>query len=240
MIPLLVLFFGENQHLYQAAAMICNVFVALSSLIAHIKQKTNIKSILKWMIPASLIGVFFGVRTSNLPLFSGEKSYILARLFGIYLVYVIGYNLFKIYRSKLAPPKTAPKDILRGYSPTLSGLTGMITGLCAGLLGIGAGTVSTSTQQLTMKVPLRRAMSNSAANIAVMAVLGAAYKNATLARHGIPVTESLKIAALAVPAAIVGGYIGGRLMHALPKEAVRAAFIVILILAAVKMLTVTP
>ena len=36
MIPLMVICFGENQHLYQAVAMICNVFVGATCVMSRI------------------------------------------------------------------------------------------------------------------------------------------------------------------------------------------------------------
>jgi uncharacterized membrane protein YfcA len=115
-----------------------------------------------------------------------------------------------------------------------------VTGLAAGLLGIGAGTVSTPLQQVTLKLPIRNAMSNSAVTIVCIAWLGAIYKNATLSQHGVEISQSLKMAAMVIPGAILGGYIGGHLMHALPKNIVRGVFIGVCILASIKLLTVTP
>ena len=83
-------------------------------------------------------------------------------------------------------------------------------------------------------------MSNSAAMIVSMAWLGAIYKNATLGQHGLEFMQSLKIAVLVLPTAVIGGYMGGHLMHALPKNIVRAAFILLCIVAAIKLLTVKP
>jgi uncharacterized membrane protein YfcA len=100
--------------------------------------------------------------------------------------------------------------------------------------------VATPTQQFFLKRPLREAMSNSAAAIVSMAWLGAIYKNATLSQHGITITESLRIAVCIIPGAIIGGYIGRRLMHTLPKNIVRAIFILVCAIAAVKLLTVAP
>ncbi len=119
-------------------------------------------------------------------------------------------------------------------------MIGMLTGLGAGLLGIGAGTISTPLQQLFLKMPIKRAMSNSAAIIMCIALIGATFKISTLYKHDIAWTEPLKIAGFIIPTAMIGGYIGGHLMHYLPKNVVRAIFIAILILAAIKMLTIKP
>lgn len=238
MIPALTFAYGENQHLYQAAAMICNFFVAGASLIAHRKAEAFVGSILKKLIPAAIVGVLGGVAFSNSPLFAGQNSFWLARLFGAFLVYVAAYNALKLrpgYKPLVLKP---PADV--GRHGFISAGIGLLTGLGAGLLGIGAGTVSTPLQQITLKVPLRNAMSNSAAAIVSIAWLGAIYKNATLPEHNIPLTDSLRIAVFVMPTAVLGGFIGGHLMHVLPKNLVRIVFIGVCILAAIKLLTVQP
>lgn len=93
---------------------------------------------------------------------------------------------------------------------------------------------------MLLKMPLKNAISNSAAAIVLTAVVGATFKNATLGLHEIPLGESVTIAAMVAPTAVVGGFIGGRLVHVLPRNLVRLALIAVLIAAAWKMLTVTP
>ena len=239
MIPAMTLVFGENQHLYQAAAMICNFFVSASALIAHRKADTFVKGTLIWLIPAAIIGILGGVMLSNCSFFAGGKSYLLARMFGIFLIYVIVYNSYRLYLNLHPKIEIVQKPMPGKNTASLfSGLCGVITGLAAGLLGIGAGTVATPLQQVTLKLPLRKAMSNSAVTIVCISWLGAIYKNWTLPQHGLHFSDSFKIAVLVIPGSIIGGFIGGHLMHALPKNLVRAAFILVCILAAVKLLTV--
>ncbi len=243
MIPAMAMAFGENQHLYQAAAMVCNFFVATSSVIAHKKARTLIPDILKRLIPAAMVGILIGVAVSNLPLFAGGKSYLLARFFGLFLIYIIIYNCFRFRRKPQKDGTDLQAQLTsKQYSDSglLSALSGLFTGIGAGLLGIGAGTIATPLQQLFMKVPIKRAMSNSAATITAIALIGATYKNLTLPAHGIEILDSLKIAAVIIPTAIIGGFVGGHLMHKLPKNVVRAVFVLTLILAAIKMLTIKP
>ena len=237
MIPAMAMVFGENQHLYQAAAMICNFFVSISALMSHRKEKVLVVSVLKWMIPLGIAGILVGVAISNSPVFSGGRSYLLGRAFGAFLVYVIVYNALKLVRPK--KPINAETDD-RGFSKTVSMIIGGITGTGAGLLGMGAGTVSTPLQQVWLKMPIKKAMSNSSAMITSMALIGALYKNITLPQHGIEMLDSVKIAAVIIPTAIIGGFFGGKLMHALPKNVVRAVFVGVLILSAIKMLTLKP
>jgi len=259
MIPALTWVYGENQHLYQAAAMICNFFVSASAIFAHRKANAFMKKTLVWLIPAAMAGIAGGVMLSNCSLFEGGNSYLLARAFGAFLVYVVSYNSYRLFLDvhpniTVVPKPMPPKNI----AAFLSTCCGAVTGLAAGLLGIGAGTVATPLQQVSLKLPLRNAMSNSAVTIVCISWLGAIYKNCTLSQHEIVLSErlnnalsvipggfpswamSLKIAACVIPGAIIGGVIGGHLMHALPKNIVRGVFIAVCIIAAVKLLTVSP
>jgi len=237
MIPAMAMVFGENQHLYQAAAMICNFFVSAAAIFVHRKENVLVTGVLKWMVPLGIVGILVGVAVSNAPIFSGGKSYVLGRTFGAFLVYVIIYNCFKLIKSKKAV-NTETND--KTFSKKLSMLIGGITGIGAGLLGMGAGTVSTPLQQIWLKMSIKNAMSNSSAMIFSMALIGAFYKNITLAQHGIEIVDSLRIAAVIIPTVIIGGFFGGKLMHALPKNVVRMIFIAVLILSAAKMLTLQP
>ena len=241
MIPAMTFVFGENQHLYQAASMICIFFVSSSSLIAHYKAKVISKPLMPRMVPAALVGILAGVAVSNSAIFEGSNDYILSRVFGGFLVYVAAYNSFRLYRSiKQNQPQGASSEQTEHANKSLGWIVGLVTGLGSGLLGMGAGTIATPLQQLMLKSPMKRAMSNSAMLIVCMSWLGAIYKNWTLVEHGLSYIDSIKIAACIIPGAIVGGTIGGHLMHALPKNIVRAIFIGICTIAAIKLLTVTP
>jgi uncharacterized protein len=241
MIPAMVWFYGENQHLYQSAAMICNFFVAAASILAHRKAEAIVPAVLWRMIPAAIAGVLLGVWLSNIALFEGPNSYLLARLFGAFLAYVAVYNTWKMFRPPLpsvdgSDPSLYQTTLLKSISASI----GMITGTAAGLMGIGAGSVATPMQQFFLRMPLKRAMSNSASVIVGIAWLGAIFKTATLPPHGIAIAESLKIAAWVCPTALLGGYLGGHLMHLLPRELVRGMFIAVCVFGAWKLLTVPP
>ena len=249
MIPAMVLIYNgpENQHLFQASAMICNFFVGASSALAHKKAQTLHRPVLKHMVPMAMIGIVAGVAWSNSAMFSNENSYVLSRTFGGFLVYVALYNTYRLIQSSRATGPTDSVEPSINEDPWLVRGVGLVTGLCAGLLGIGAGTIATPLQQLFLGVPLRRAMSNSSVTIMCIAWLGAIYKNATLHTHNVsfalfpqgpPLAVAVKIAAIVAPSAIISGFLGGHLMHKLPKNVVRSVFIVIVVLAALRLLTV--
>lgn len=241
MVPALVLFFGENQHLYQASAMTCTFFVAIAASLVHRKAKILVPGALRPMIPSAIIGVLAGVALSNIHYFAGGNSYLLARFFGAFLVYVGGYNIWRLYRPIEENSDGEPNGIYKTPKGKLYAVgTGVVTGLASGFLGIGAGTVATPLMQFLLGFPLKRAMSNAAAIILSISWIGAIYKTATLPPHGISIAQSLHIAAWVIPSAILGGYWGGHLMHRLPRLWVQLLFIAVCVLSAFKLLTVQP
>lgn len=73
-----------------------------------------------------------------------------------------------------------------------------------------------------------------------IALLGALYKNATLSQHNAAVAESVKVHACVIPGAIAGALIGGRLMHILGEHWGRAVFVLLMLPASYRRLTVAP
>lgn len=239
MIPALVFVYGENQHLYQAAAMFCNFFVGVSAALIHKKADFIMTDVVKWIVPFALVSMIFGVALSNSSLFAGKvNSYLLARVYGGFMLYVVIYNILRLGTAVTGSGSFHVSNVKR--SSLLAGLCGALTGFPAGLLGIGGGTVCTPTQQLFLKMPFKRAISNSAATFASIALIGAVYKNLTLGQHGIDMMDSLRIAIGIIPGAIVGALVGSKYLHVLPKNLVRIVFIGVLALASYKLLTVVP
>jgi len=146
MIPALVFAFGENQHLYQASAMICNFFVGATAVMVHKKADVLVTDVIRWLVPAAAIGIIIGVAISNSSAFARGNSYVLARVFGIFMIYVVIYNCLK-FRSRSG--RAGDFDISKTRrSIPLAILCGLLTGVPAGLLGIGGGTVCVPAQQL--------------------------------------------------------------------------------------------
>jgi uncharacterized membrane protein YfcA len=236
MIPALVFALGENQHLYQASAMICNFFVGTTAAVVHRKADVLVLDVIKWLVPAAAVGIIIGVAVSNSSAFARGNSYLLARIFGLFLIYVVIYNYLKLRGDGGQADDLDISSTHRSIPLTI--LCGLLTGVPAGLLGIGGGTICVPAQQIFLRMPLKRAISNSAATIASIALVGAFYKNITLPQHGIGIAQSLKIAALVIPSAIVGAFLGSRAMHRLPSKVVRVVFILLCALACYRLLTV--
>lgn len=214
---------GTSQHLLQAAAMICNFCIAAPSALAHWRAKAIMRSVVVVLIPTALLGIFLGVTTSNSSVFARQNGVYLAMLLAGFLLYVASYNTWSFFRKPksdgLLPDDWAP-------SSWKVAAVGTPMGFIAGLLGVGGGILAVPMQQIVLKVPLRRAIANSSATIFCVSAVGALYKNSTLPSHSIPIAASLQLAAMLVPTAILGGYLGGRLTHVLPRKMLLVVFIV--------------
>ncbi len=225
----------EYQHIYQAAAMIMNFFVAFPATISHYKKQMILWPIVKWIIPAALAGILIGVACSNLPVFMGQGSIHLKHMLGAFLLYVLGYNLYRlIKRNKL-------QDITNEQALKISPLRSMLVvgfpmGYLAGLLGIGGGALCVPLQQVFLKMPLPRAIANSATTIMCISIFGAIYKNITIPASIGGVTASLKLASLVVPTSIIGGYLGAKLTYLLPRNIVRIFFCCLMLYAGIKLI----
>ncbi len=236
MIPALVFAFGENQHLYQASAMICNFVVGASATFIHRKEDVLVMDVVKELVPSAIVGVLAGVWLSNTKVFAGTNERNLAILFGLFLVYVTVEQFVRFVKPKFKADDFDISGVRKSTFWTL--ITGLVTGLYGGLLGMGGGVMATPMQQRFLKMPLKRAISNSSAVTAALAFVGSFYKNWTLPQHGISPLASLRIAAIVAITATIGSMLGAHVMYTAPKRLVRGVLIVILALAAYRMLTV--
>jgi len=224
-----------SQHLYQAAAMIVNFFVVCPAVYQHVRARAIIWPVVTWLAPTACVCVLGGVMLSELPVFRHAGEVYLAGVFGLFLFYVAAVNFRRLFGSgrALASERWEPRGAVRA-GPIV---VGMAVGLVAGLLGVGGGIVSVPLQQRLLRMPLRNAIANSAVTIIPLSVIGACLKNQQLvAHHGFHLRESLFLAAILIPTAIAGGFVGGRLTHSLPLRAIRAAFAALMLVAAFRML----
>lgn len=234
-IPGLLLVFGPAQHKYQGAAMIVNFFVAFPAAVQHYRAGAILRPIVRDMIPAATISVLAGVWLSAGPWFRGEDEIYLSRLFGGFLLYVVVYNMNRLRRSRPLPDIDEDAASKKGHWKNILGV-GVPMGLAGGLLGIGGGALAVPLQQVFLRMPLRRAIANSATTIVPLSFLGAIYKNYSNTQMGIPFREALSLALPLIPAAIVGAILGARLTHAIPRRALRVALIVLLAYAGIELL----
>ncbi len=160
---------------------------------------------------------------SNSRWFAGENGGYLAMILAGFLLYVAVYNTVRIFGGSSSKASFDETGRLPHWKVIAVGVP---MGLMAGLLGIGGGALCVPLQQIVLRIPLRRAIANSAATIVSVAALGALYKNLTLPQHGVEISASLRLAATLIPTAILGSYLGSRLTHVLPRRILRIVFVV--------------
>jgi uncharacterized protein len=236
MIPVLTLLLNLNHHLSQAVAMTVNVCVSLPAMLQHHRANAIRWDVMGKMLPFGIVFIIVGVEASNL--IDGER---LERVFGVFLLYVVGTNIHQLAARK-AEPELHEQRI--GW-PAVGGV-GSATGFVAGLLGVGGGIIAVPLLQRACRLPLRQCIATTAAFMCVSASIGAVRKNLTLAHltdaagQSLNLTwhDSLRITAFLAPTAVLGGLFGGKLTHALPLTWVRLAFIVLLMWASLSMLGV--
>jgi uncharacterized membrane protein YfcA len=229
MIPAMWLLFHReawhSQHLYQAAAMIVNVAVAVPATIRHRRARAIRRDLLGPMLPATLVAIVLGVLLSNL--LASDR---LSLVFAAFLLYVGIDSLVRVVRGR-HDFETSPERV----PAPRAGLVGGVMGLVAGLLGVGGGAVAVPLAHAVCRVRFREAIAASAATMAFTAGVGAAIKVASLGEHGRHWTEPLALAAVLVPTALVGGYVGAGGAHRLPVPLIRTVFAIAMLLAAGRM-----
>lgn len=225
-IPGLVIFFGpDRQHLYQAAAMMVNVFVVAPSVRQHLRAGAILKPIVRHTIPASCVGSLLGVYVSDRRVFQESGQGWLQLIFATFLGYVICYNLLRLrQRNRLADIDEAAAALIPRWKLVL--LIGLPTGFVGGLLGVAGGVMAVPAQQVLLRMPLPRAVANSAATILLPSLIGALVKNSGLDRHGFTWAQSLQLAAILMPTAFCGGLLGAWLVHRWPRWLIRVLFVV--------------
>lgn len=226
MIPVLTIFLKRNVHLAQAAAMIINVFVSVPAMLQHHRVKAVRWDVFTRMLVPAIVFILIGVESGN-----ALNADLMKKVFGVFLIYVAIDNIWRIIHNH---PEPAPHNQRNDW--WRCGIVGAVMGFFAGLLGVGGGIVAVPLLQKLCRLPLRQCIATTAACMCISASIGAIRKNLTLPSLGLDPIESLQIAAYLAPTAVVGGLLGGRLVHALPLNAVRMAFILLLVWSSAELL----
>jgi uncharacterized membrane protein YfcA len=237
MIPALTEVLGPKQHLYQAAAMIVNFCVVVPATIQHWRAGAVMGAVVRRMVPMAVVAVGVGVLASEFRVFQGQGQAYLIMLFGAFILYIAGDNVYQLARDKDAHPAASPFDAVRdGWKAAW--WAGVPTGFLAGLLGIGGGVVCVPIQNRLLGIPLRNAIANSATTIIALSLIGAIGKNYALDAYHEDYTlgQSLTLAAALMPTAVIGSLIGSALTHRLPPRMLRAVLMLFLFAASIRMI----
>ena len=240
LIPALTEFRGPNQHLYQATAMIMNFFVSVPAVFQHWRARAIDAATIARLVPLSIVFVAIGVALSESQLFAGPGEAYLRGLFGIFLFACGLAEIYRAYRPRNLADETNSPQIEKTDPPTLTwpliAAIAAPTGFISGLLGIGGGILGVPLQRRFLRMPLTIAIANSTALVAATAVFGAIIKNyAYYSEHG-SASEPIRLAAILAPTAIAGSLVGSRLTHRVPLKLLRNLFVVLLLVAAIRLM----
>ena len=243
-IPAASLVITPDQQIYQAAAMILNVFVAASATLKHWRSRAIDFAIVRTMVPFAVVAVIVGVYVSN-----HVDGSTLARGFGAMLIALGFFELGSLatrYVTKrgnaartTGPATTELRSPVKGRGPYR--VVGAAMGGLGGLLGIGGGIVGVPLLRFVARQPLRGSIAAAAAVTLPLAAVGAIYKNLALphlpGEDASSSIEAILIASAIVPTAIVGSWFGAAMVQRLPIDAIRIAFAILLLFAGLRMTT---
>ncbi|MGD2109118.1 MAG: sulfite exporter TauE/SafE family protein, partial [Phycisphaerae bacterium] len=238
MIPAMTEVLGPNQHLYQAAAMIVNFFVAVPAVYQHRGARAIEGQTVLRIVPLAVVAVIVGVGLSELPVFAGRGEANLRGLFGLFLLGVGAFDLYRLIRRsdqhRSGESTSQAPNGLRAIGWWAAAAVAVPVGLVAGLLGVGGGVMAVPLQRRLLHIPMRIAVANSASIIIATSLVGSIAKNAAYRHDTGGSVESFVLAGVLIPTAIVGSLFGSKLTHALPVRSIKIAFMVMLTAAALR------
>ncbi len=239
MIPAMTEVLGPEQHLYQAAAMYMNFCVVVPAVLHHQKVRAVHWAVVKRCAPIAAVAVLVGVALSEQGIFSGQGEPNLRMLFGLFLIANAGLEVWRtVRRDKRINDNyflgDESKPVVVSWMRAV--VVAVPMGLMAGILGVGGGVLAVPLQRRLLGIGIRSAIANSAALIVTTSMIGAAYKNYSFQQFHGDWSEPAKLALMLIPGAILGSMVGSRLTHRLPKKWIKAAFLVLLVVAGSRMI----
>lgn len=234
MLPGLALLIGfsdaahTEQHVYQAAAMAVNFFVAVPATWRHTGAGTVRRSILVRLLPIATVCIVLGALASDR--FSGD---VLVRILAVVIVVMVVLGEVS-HALKEGADELSEEERIRKSTPVIWG-TGVATGFLGGLLGLGGGVVTVISLSALGRIHIRQAIAASTAAMCLMSPIGCATKMMSLGKHGHGAMEAVQLVGLLAPAAVVGSLVGASLVHRLPARHVRRVVAVVLLVAAARL-----
>ncbi len=217
-----------EQHIYMAAALVVNFLVAVPATWRHSKAGAIRMPVVVRLLPPAAVAMVLGVLLSN----RVEPTLLIKLLAIMIVVFVIAGEL----GGRLGKPddSTPDSEIARKRAFVLAG-TGAVTGLLAGLLGIGGGVIMVATLRAVARLRVRAAIAASAAAMCLIAPIGAVLKLATLHTHDLLWIDAVRLAGLMGPAAVIGSLVGSSLVHRLPRLLIKIVVDAVLLIAAARL-----
>ncbi|MEM9372514.1 MAG: sulfite exporter TauE/SafE family protein [Planctomycetota bacterium] len=230
MLPALAIFHGyeseakDRHHVYMAASMLVNIAVSLSATRQHKKRGAARRDVILPLMISMSAGIVLGVLGSN----QGSGSVAVWAFAAFIWAYCL-YTFVTLVRGLPERPDDTPSPPV-----WILGTIGLFTGLLAGFLGVGGGILLVPLLQIA-GLPLRHAIAGSAGVMWVSATIGAVTKLGFLPSLGFSMWDAIEIAAPMGAGALGGAWFGAWLGHTLKIPALKVVIIVVLSLAALRM-----
>lgn len=234
MLPGLALLLGYSDeaqtehHLFMAAAMVVNVVVAVPAAARHARAGSVRWDLARALLLSMTLAIVAGVLLSN------ELRGAWLR-FGL-AVFIAGYCIVNLVRAFKKRREIDPNEWKRRRGAV--SVSGGLSGLVAGLLGLGGGVVLVPMLQVFCKVRLRIAIATSLTVMPLTAGVGAAVKMGTLGGHGLLWVDAVMLVLAMAPGAALGGHLGAMANHRLPLFWVRVVVSVLLLIVAARLAVV--
>jgi|YelNatPaOPRAMG01_1025707.scaffolds.fasta_scaffold00354_19 uncharacterized membrane protein YfcA len=227
-VPLLVLGFGVETQKAVSTSLLAMSFTTASATLAYAKQgRINYKVgvLLDLLdVPGAMIGVYLANIVS---------SRMLAFLFGVFLL-AISTQLFRKTRNleESSMTEKTSMDKLTVKMVCLALFASFASGVVAGMLGAGGGTVDETIMILGMGMPVKEAAATSVFGMALTntaaVILHFQAGNIVTPNYAIPI----------VIGGLCGSQLGPRLSKRLKEEALRKILAAVFILIALRMILI--
>jgi len=198
------------------------VFTALSGSIAHYKMGNVRVPVIMQVLPAGIVGSVIGSL-----LFNVVRSFykcVLEGLLGIAFAYISVRMFYESIRGK----SISGGSKVRGCKASLV-LYGFITGLVAGLLGIGGGFILVPVLTYVLGLPLREAVGTALASWLGVAAVSSLFKI-------VEGTVNIVAALLVGIGATLGAQAGARALTKVPQRVLKLMFAVLFMYVAIRLL----
>lgn len=230
--PALMLFFNLASCLFvKGTVFMVMIFTVSTSAYRHFRSGFILPGVARYLIPFTVVGVVTGyLVTRSMPIQAFQG------VFGLFLLYVVGVNVWRVTRPKGRPVIKAgdPHDIPTKRALLIGGPMGFI----AGVLGIGGGSLAGPSMQVFMRMPLKNAIAcSSMAMIPLVALAaGMAIWDGVHGAWGEPFWKGVLGAALMAPGSVAGAYLGALMTKKMPVRPLRVVFAAVLLVVAVQLI----
>ncbi len=222
-LPLLIFMLGVPTDLAIGINITSVIFTAISGTIAHLKMKNVRPRIAAYVLLGGIAGAVTGSLLFNII----HETYkrILDLLLGTVFLYISAKLMQDIIKKK------EQVNNCRENIPTIMSY-GFITGIVAGLLGIGGGFILVPVFLYKLCMNIREAVGTSLASWLAIATTSAIFKIVT---GTVNVITALSVGA----GAVLGAQIGARALTRTPHRILKIVFSIILLCMSIKLIAIS-